>query len=264
LAYNWDVEDYAKSSSEQQRWAQELIAKLHLGGSERILDIGCGDGKVTAELARLVPDSLVTGVDTSADMVAFARRSFPLSRHPKLAFVRADAERLCFNKGFDVVFSNATLHWVKGHSAVLSGIVRSLRPHGKALLQMGGRGNAADVVEIMERLISGPAWRDFFEGFQFPYYFYGPEEYREWLDGAGLAEQRLELIAKDMVHKGRDGFKAWIRTTWFPFTQQVPDGKRERFLDAFLDAYCVDHPEDSEGMVHVKMMRLEVEAVTRV
>jgi trans-aconitate 2-methyltransferase len=263
LAYSWDVEDYAKSSSEQQRWAQELIAKLDLGGSERILDIGCGDGKVTAELARLVPDYLVVGVDLSTDMVAFARRSFPLDRHPKLAFVRADAEHLCFNGGFDVVFSNATLHWVKDHSAVLAGIARSLRPLGKVLLQMGGRGNAVHVVETMERLIAGPVWRGYFEGFQFPYYFYGPEQYREWLDMACLETRRLELIPKDMMHRGREGFKGWIRTTWFPFTQAVPDDMRERFLEAFLDEYCVDHPEDPEGMVHVQMMRLEVEAVKR-
>jgi trans-aconitate 2-methyltransferase len=153
--------------------------------------------------------------------------------------------------------------WVKDHAAVLAGIARSLRPPGKALLQMGGRGNAAHVVETMERLITEPAWRGYFEGFQFPYYFYGPEQYREWLDASGLEKRRLELIPKDMVHRGREGFKAWIRTTWFPFTQAVPDGMREKFLETFLDAYCVDYPEDREGMVHVKMMRLEVETMKR-
>jgi trans-aconitate 2-methyltransferase len=263
VTYRWDVDDYARSSSGQQKWARELIGKLNLQGTERILDVGCGDGKVTAELAGLVPDALVVGLDSSADMIGFARRTFPVEQHPRMIFVMADAARLCFKETFDVVFSNATLHWVRDHRAVLMGIARSLRPGGKTLLQMGGRGNAARVAEVMEGMIAEPAWRGCFKGFQFPYHFYGPEQYGEWLDGTGLEGRRVQLIPKDMTHKGREGFKAWVRTTWFPYTQSVPEEMRDGFLDGFVDAYCAGEPEDGEGLVHVKMVRLEVEAVKR-
>ena len=72
----WNAADYAANSAVQQSWARELIAKLHLRGDEHILDVGCGDGKVTAELARAVPRGSVTGTDASAEMIAFAKKLF--------------------------------------------------------------------------------------------------------------------------------------------------------------------------------------------
>ena len=76
----WNAADYAANSIVQQTWARELIARLNLRGDEHILDVGCGDGKVTAELARAVPRGAVTGVDASAEMIGFARKTFLPSR----------------------------------------------------------------------------------------------------------------------------------------------------------------------------------------
>ena len=73
----WNAADYAANSGVQQTWARELIARLKLRGDEHILDVGCGDGKVTAEIARAVPRGGVTGVDASAEMIAFAQKAFP-------------------------------------------------------------------------------------------------------------------------------------------------------------------------------------------
>ena len=73
----WNAADYAANSVVQQAWARELIAKLNLRGDEHILDVGCGDGKVTAEIARAVPHGTVTGMDASAEMIAFAKKTFP-------------------------------------------------------------------------------------------------------------------------------------------------------------------------------------------
>jgi len=256
--YKWDVKDYNKSSSEQQRWAKELIEKLRLRGDERVLDIGSGDGKVTAEIARRVPKGFVLGIDSSEDMVSFAREKFPAAECPNLSFEVMDARRLSFNGGFDVVFSNATLHWVIDHSPVLAGIRRSLNP--RVLLQMGGRGNAGEVLEAVEAVIARDNWKCHYSNFAFPYGFYGPEEYEEWLCGSGLSAKRVELIEKDMVHKGKEGLSAWIRTTWMPYTQRVPEDMRGRLVDEIADEYLGRHPPDEQGLVHLKMARLEVEA----
>ena len=113
--FHWDAEEYAKNSAAQLGWAQELIAKLALKGDEFILDIGCGDGKVSAELARRVPRGGVTGIDSSLDMIQKARSAFPATAN--LSFALKDAREFGFESRFDVVFSNATLHWVKDHPA---------------------------------------------------------------------------------------------------------------------------------------------------
>ncbi len=158
------------------------------------------------------------------------------------------------------MFSNATLHWVIEHGPVLSGIARALEPGGRAVLSMGGRGNAREVVSELAGLLSREEWGGYFNGMGNAYGFYGPEEYRAWLEEAGLEPRRVELVPKDMTQPGREGLAAWVRTTWLPFTQRVPEGERERFIYALTDAYLASHPLDAEGLAHVEMFRLEVEA----
>ena len=259
--YKWDALDYAKSSAAQQQWARELIGKLQLKGDESLLDIGCGEGKVTAEIAACLPSGSVLGVDSSAEMIALAQSQYPTNVFPNLRFQQQDARSLSFRDEFTVVFSNATLHWVLDHGPVLQGIHRGLRHAGRALLQMGGRGNATDVVAVLDKLTQAPEWCGYFKEYTFPYGFYGPEEYRGWLPKAGLQARRVELIPKDMVHQGREGLAGWIRTTWLPYTQRVPDEKREAFVAQLVDKYLKRHPIDEQGLVHVRMVRLEVEAI---
>ena len=84
----WNAADYAANSAVQQTWARELIAKLKLRGDEHILDVGCGDGKVTAEIARALPRGSTTGTDASGEMIAFARRAFPSTKNSEFEISR--------------------------------------------------------------------------------------------------------------------------------------------------------------------------------
>jgi trans-aconitate methyltransferase len=261
--YQWNAVDYAKSSSVQQQWARELIHKLELKGSERILDIGCGDGKVTAEIALCVPDGLVLGIDSSKEMITLSQSLFPADAFSNLRFQCENASRLPFENKFDVVFSNAALHWVLDHKPVLQGIYKSLRHGGRILLQMGGRNNAYAVENMMKNLINKEEWSRYFDDFSFSYGFYGPDEYNKWLREAGFHAKRVELIPKDAKHEGRSGLESWIRTTWLPYTHQVPEKEREFFITQLADDYLQQYPADESSIIHVDMMRLEVEAVKR-
>jgi trans-aconitate 2-methyltransferase len=260
VMHRWDPKVYEKSSSAQQRWARELLLKISVRGDERILDIGCGDGKITAEIASNVPMGSVTGIDNSLEMLGFARERFPPSAWPNLDFQYGDASDLRYEGEFDLVLSFACLHWVQDHGPVLEGIRRSLKNGGKVLMQFGGQGNAAGILEVVDGLISEEKWYGYFKGFRFPYGFFSPVEYRTWLSRAGLAELRVELVAKDMVQKGREGLLSWFRATWLPYTERVPEDLREDFISEVVDRYIRLHPLDDEGNVHVEMVRLEVEA----
>jgi len=231
-----------------------------LRGDERVLDIGCGDGKVTAEIARRVPDGVVVGVDSSGEMVRFAREQFPPEVFPDLSFVTMDAQALTFCEEFDLVFSNAALHWVHDHGPVLAGIFRSLRPEGRLDVQMGGKGNAAQAFEAFDVLRKEALWRQYFEGFSFTFGFFGTEEYRAWLSAANFVPVRVELIGKDMVHRTPQEFAGWVRTTWLPHLHQVPEELHARFIDSLYNQYCAIYPADSNGAIHIGMVRLEVEA----
>ncbi len=127
LNFQWNASDYAKNSSAQQAWARELITKLELNGKEALLDIGCGDGKVTAEIAQVLTEGTVIGVDSSKEMVQLAKQNFPPKSWPNLSFDQQDAQHLNFKEQFDVIFSNAALHWVLDHTPVLIGIYQALK-----------------------------------------------------------------------------------------------------------------------------------------
>jgi len=258
--YHWNAEDYEKHSQSQQIWARELIEKLSLQGTEDVLDLGCGDGKVTAEIARLVSDGSVTGIDSSRSMIELAATRYPSHSYANLSFKMMDASHLSFEQCFDVVFSNAALHWVKNHKPVLDGVFKYLKPGGKLLLQMGGKGNALEILSVLEEIQSQPEWQPYFNNFEFPYGFLGIEEYEEILLASGFKATRVELIQKDMEHDGKPGLEGWIRTTWLPYIECIPEGMQALFINTISTKYIDRAPLDSNSKVHVAMVRIEVEA----
>jgi trans-aconitate 2-methyltransferase len=259
-SYTWNASDYAKNSANQYQWAKELFPKLHLNGGEALLDLGCGDGKITVELANALPNGKVVGVDSSKEMIALANKNFAAPNHPNLRFMVMDARALTFECEFDRVFSNAVLHWIVDQKPVLAGVHRSLRRGGRLLFQMAGKGNAQAIIDILEELKQVEPWRHFFAEMAFPYGFFSAEEYRTFLQDSGLEPVRAELIAKDMMHPNAEALKGWIRTTWLPFTNKLPEELKTQFVEVIAKRYLELHPADAEGKIHVGMMRLEVEA----
>ena len=258
--YAWNAKDYAKHSTAQQQWATELIPKLRLIGNEALLDIGCGDGKITAQIARRLSNGNVVGIDNSEEMIKLARTKFSQTICPNLSFEVMDARKLTFHERFDRVFSNATLHWIIDHRPVLAGVGQSLKPGGRMLFQMGGKGNAFGTLAIIDELMMEQHWSRFFKGFTFPYGFCTPEEYTIWLRDAGLMPERVELLNKDMVLQGKEGLAGWVRTTWLPYTERLPAELRDEFVNEIVSRYVGTHMLDAEGYVHMAMVRLEVEA----
>jgi trans-aconitate 2-methyltransferase len=258
---SWDAAAYAANSAPQQSWARELIAKLDLHGNEHILDVGCGDGKVTAEIAQAVPRGSATGIDASPQMIEFAKKTFPTSAIPNLEFHIMDARQIHFAKKFDAVFSNAVLHWVDDHPAFLRGAASVLRSGGRLIVSCGGKGNAQDVFVATRPEMRLKQWCGFFRGMGKPYFFYSPEDYEKWLPHFGFKMIDVRLAPKDAVFNGRESLATWLRTTWLPYVQRVPEDLREEFIAGVTERYVAKHPPDAEGRVHVRMVRLEIDAV---
>ncbi len=259
--FEWNADEYAKYSSAQEKWANELLAKIDLKGNENVLDLGCGDGRITVKIVEAVGHGSVIGVDNSGEMIKLANRKFPPDKYLNLSFRVMDAKELTFNNEFDVVFSNAALHWVDDHKKVMEGISRSLKSGGRFLIQTGGTGNAAAAFETVREMSLLDEWSPYLKDAKSPYNFLSDKDYEILIPGAKLKPLRIEMLTKDMIHDGIEGFKGFIRTTWLPYTQRIPEDKREKFITETANLFVKKYPTDGNGKVHITMVRLEAEGI---
>jgi trans-aconitate methyltransferase len=172
-----------------------------------------------------------------------------------------DARKIKFERQFDVIFSNAALHWVDDHQQILRGVAAILKSGGRLIVSCGGKGNAQDVFDALRPEMRLKRWREYFRKMPTPYFFYAPDDYEKWLPRFGFKIQNVQLVPKDATYHGEESFATWLRSTWIPYVQRVPENLREEFIAAVTQRYIAKHPADAEGKVHVRMMRLEIDAV---
>lgn len=127
-------------------------------------------------------------------MINLARQKYPPNSHPNLSFQVMDANNLAFDGCFDLVFSNAMLHWVKHHPPVIEALYESLRLGGKILLRRVGKGDAAGMLAVIDCIKDSNRWLRYFAGFEFPYTFPGVDDYQALLKTVGFSIHRLELV----------------------------------------------------------------------
>jgi trans-aconitate 2-methyltransferase len=258
--YEWNSSDYAEHSSAQYKWGKELLDLLKLNGDESLLDIGCGDGKITELISKKLSLGKVLGIDSSKDMIRFAKQKFTNDRFPNLSFQTADACDFLFKNEFDVIYSNAALHWIEDQLCILKNAYNSLKRNGRILFQMGGKGNLNEMFEIIRTTLLNNKWKKYFEGFEFPYFFFGDSEYSEFLSKANFVIDKIELIPRIMTHDNVNGLAGWIRTTWHPFLNRIPNNLRVDFINDIVNDFLIKYPPDLNGRTNIKMVRLQVQA----
>lgn len=155
MTSEWDAEKYDRISDPMARWGAKVLERLPLEGDERVVDAGCGTGRVTALLADRLPHGTVIAVDRSRQMIARARAN--LAGNPRVRFLVADLGRP-FDVGdpVDAVFSNATFHWVLDHDALFANLAAVMRPGARLVAQCGAEGNVGNVMRAARE--AGDDW----------------------------------------------------------------------------------------------------------
>jgi trans-aconitate methyltransferase len=253
----WNAAGYAKQSSMQKWLADECVAGLDLGGVERVLDIGCGDGKITAEIAGRLGGGTVLGVDPSMRMIDFARERFaPLPGN--LAFEVGDARQLSFREEFDLVVSFNALHWVPEQRAALGCIRAALTPSGRAVLQFVSRGERRSLEDVIEEVRGAPRWAGYFSGYRTPFIHVAVDEYAALLADQGLRLDRSDTNLKAWDFGSREAFVHFAEVTFVEWTRMLPPESHQAFIADVLDAYCAlgDGTPGDAGVFHFYQMRV--------
>jgi trans-aconitate 2-methyltransferase len=233
----WNASEYALISGLQKAMAEQVLALLDLEGSERILDVGCGDGKITAEVASRVARGTVVGVDSSQDMVNFALSHFGPALRPNLRFEVADARRLPFQDEFDLIVSFNALHWVPEQDAALRCIRSAMKSDGRALLRLVPAGERKSLENVIEETRLSSRWGGYFRDFQDPYLHLTPEQYAAMAARNRLSVLRIHTEAKVWDFKSRSAFFAFSSVGFVEWTRRLPEAERPAFINDVLDRY---------------------------
>jgi trans-aconitate 2-methyltransferase len=233
----WDASEYARLSALQAAMAEEVVTLLDLKGTEKILDIGCGNGKTTAEIAARVPGGTVVGVDASAGMIAFAAAHCDPSLHPNLQFAVADARHLLFEHEFDLVVSFNALHWIPEQDQALQSIRSAVKQDGLAQLRLVPKGKRRSLEDVLEETRLAPRWSGYFRTFHDPYLHLTPEQYGDLAERNGFQVSRTRTEAKVWDFQSRAAFFAFGSVTFVEWTQHLPEAERPDFVTDVLDRY---------------------------
>jgi trans-aconitate 2-methyltransferase len=208
---DWNGASYHQISAPQQTWGRRVLERIELEGDERVLDIGCGTGRVTAELAARVPGGRVVGVDQSPSMLETAGAW--LHEHaPNASLVQADASSLPFRRAFQAVFSTATFHWVHDHAALFRSVIQALAPGGRLVAQCGGGPNLALLYARADRLIRDPRFAMYFDDWREPTYFADVESTKAHLSHSGFTDIEVWLEEAPTTFDSPELFREFIRS----------------------------------------------------
>ena len=229
----WDAELYRQRSSLQQAMAVEVLQALKLNGSDRVLDVGCGDGRITSEIARRVPHGCVVGVDASSNMIELASQKI----RPNLHFDVADARALPFSNEFDLVVSFNALHWIHEQDLALASIHRSVKPAGTVHLRLVPMGARKSIETVLEETRNSSTWSKYFCDFRDPYLRLTEEEYCLLARKSGFRIERVQTESKAWDFRTRNDFFAFSSVTMIEWTKRLPESLRPPFINDVLDRY---------------------------
>ena len=244
----WNANLYDTKHDFVWKYGSDVVSLLDPRAGERILDLGCGTGHLTSQIAE--SGAHVTGVDRSAEMVAAARLAYP-----NLKFEISDARNLAFREEFDAVFSNATLHWIHEPELVLQGVWRALRPGGRFVAELGGKGNIRAMQEAFDFALAelGAAK----PGEVRPWYYPSVSEYSTLAEKNGLEVRLITLFDRPTgLADGAEGMKNWIVMFAGDYLAKAGEAKREQFLSRVEDLLRPKLFRDGQWWADYRRLRL--------
>jgi trans-aconitate 2-methyltransferase len=237
----WNAAAYHVLSEPQFAWGLRVLDRIPLAGDERVLDAGCGSGRLTSELAARLPKGFVAGCDLSENMARAAARTLSNSR--AAAIVCADLSVLPFASAFDLIFSTATFHWIRDHDRLFTELRGVLRAGGRMEAQCGGGPNLAAIHARADVLALEQPFRAHFGDWEEPWRFASPDETELCLRRAGFASARCWMEHTPTTFADADRFRAFVESVVLrPYLARLEDPLRRQFLETMVREAAKDDP----------------------
>lgn len=240
----WNASVYHRVSNPQLGWGRVVLDRLPLRGDERVFDVGCGTGRLTALLQERVPRGRVVGIDLSRNMLCEARSHLTGRSGAGTAFVQADASALPSVGAADAIFSTATFHWVGDHDRLFASLFAALAPGGRLVAQCGGAGNVQRVTDRCAALMREPAFASFFRDWTDGWEFADAPTTAVRLRRAGFVDVETDVEDAPVRLPDADAYREFLAHVVIRrhLAQLPEDGTRARFVDAMTAQAAADDP----------------------
>lgn len=241
----WDTVSYDEGHSFVFEYGKDVVDLLEPKAGERILDLGCGTGHLSAQIAEAGAD--VVGIDASEEMIRTARQT-----HADCEFIHADARSFSFEMPFDAVFSNAALHWIPEQDAVLELISDALTPDGRFVAELGGAENVAAIIGAVREVASNHGY-----DLTSPWYFPTIGEYATKLESHSLETRYATLFDRPTeLENGTDGLREWLNMFGDSLLAPIPEEEQSEVITEVEDRLRADYYRDGTWIVDYRRLRI--------
>jgi trans-aconitate 2-methyltransferase len=254
----WNATKYSRNSHMQYCHAREALKNYKFIGNENVLDVGCGEGKITNEIAKGVPNGQVIGIDYSESMIDFANKNFS-SQQSNLEFNLLDANNLNFSEQFDLVLSFSCLHWIQDQHGIWLGMKKSLKKNGKAIVMFYKKHPHLWV--SIERVLLNDEWAPYFNAYISPFNSFTVDLYKDIICQAGMAPILIEEILSFEDFESRAELENFL-ITWLPQLHRLPRDKHPEFVKQVCDNFLEIVPLNIDGNAKMQFIRIAVEAIS--
>lgn len=256
------VRSYLHHSELQRRWAWSFLAPYlkELPADAKILDIGCRDGKITADLSKFAPEGSVLGIDLSKSMVEWARKQFHVFEYPNLNFQGGGFLEIGTSDPFDWIVSFCEFQHCSDQRSALQEVSKALKPGGKVLILVPAM-NSFAWNRARSTIQASPKWAPYWEGFR-PRQFHNTEHYRRLLEEAGFEVVKVENVSTMDPFVDKEEILDWLKGTFAPV---VPKDQAWEFYSEWIEEYLRLDPQsmDANGTIYARLGFIGIEATLR-
>ena len=251
---SWSATQYTKFEDERNRPIKDLLANIPAGPVATAVDIGCGPGNSTELLQAKYPDATITGMDSSADMIAAATK-----RLPQFQFEVSDIETWDAPGPYDLILANAVLQWVPNHEQLFPSLVKKLAPGGNLAVQMPDNLDEPAHRLLREIAADGP-WASKLKGVERTMR-YGADWYYSLLKPLCARVDVWRTVYYHPLAGGADAVVEWFKGSALrPFLAELDDSEEGAFLERYRDAIARAYPAQADGTVLLPFPRLFIVA----
>lgn len=252
----WDADTYDIVSDAQEEWARFIIKQRKWHGGEAVLDAGCGSGRITKMLSEIIRDGNICAVDNDPNMIKKATER--LGNIENVCIIQSDltdAEFGFMQRKFDVIFSNAVLHWILDHHKIFRNFYNLLKPDGELLIQCGGFGNLKKTISVFNTVKDYSDFKQYFSEWKQSWNFAKPNDTKNILNDLGFKHIRVYLSNSNVNFSNKNNYLLYVKTVVLgPYLKYFPSEQlKNKFVEEILDLIENDYAELKWNLDYVRL-----------